>query len=348
MIYFISFSFALVSIMLVVFYGKVMDSNNILFNVVVAVGNGGFYALATASNLSEAILANKVSYALGSFAPMLLFFVVCSICQMQVPRFTRAVMYCIQIIVFFSACSVGKSTLFYKLVEYHKDGNMAYLTKTYGPFHSLYLGTVLFYTLAAIVVGIISVNRKNYVSRFNVMVLIFVDLLVVGVYLIERFISYQVELLPIFFTAAAVIITVTLIRHYRYSIYNNKEIVEENLNKTGFVMFNEKLQYMGCNNYATELLPELLNWELEQKVPGSGGRFNTFLRRPLNNYVGNTGDGGKGRGTYSYKGRLYRYEIGALHSNYRKRVIGYVIQLSDVTDFLTGETYEKDNGQTDN
>lgn len=125
-------------------------------------------------------------------------------------------------------------------------------------------------------------------------------------------------------------ITVTKLR--LYSVEGNKEIIDEKLYKSGFIVFTKKLCYMGCNKAAAELFPELQKWELEKKVPGSGGRFNTFLRQPLMQYINsNLKVPIKGK-PFVIKEKSFGFSIRCLNNG--KRHIGYIIEIIDITDLL--------------
>ena len=148
MIYLVCFCIALVMLLFIVAYEKAIDVNLILLIAVVAVGNGGYYALYSSQNLEEAILSNTMSYVIGIFAPTVLFFIICNICHVFVPKIVSSIMYAVQIVIFLTVSTVGKSDIFYKTVEYSTDGGGAYLIKTYGPMHSVFLVFLLLYTTA--------------------------------------------------------------------------------------------------------------------------------------------------------------------------------------------------------
>ena len=171
------------------------------------------------------------------------------------------------------------------------------------------------------------------------------DMLVVGVYLVEKFIHLEFELIPIFLTFSIAVIMVPLIRISVYSVYNNKDIFEDEINSTGYIIFSRKLKYMGCNDYAKVLFPELDKWELEKKIPGNGGRFNTFLRKPLMDYVKENTTKKTPVKTYGYKGQIYRYEIAKLMSS-KKWSIGYLIKVRNVTEVIR-ENAKVPSEQTD-
>ena len=337
MIYLICFCITLIMLLFIVAYEKAIDVNIILLISVVAVGNGGYYALAVSQNLQEAILGNTMSYVIGIFGPFILFLIICNICQFHIPKIVSTILYAVQIIQFLSVSTVGKSDIFYRTVEVHKKGSVAYLTKTYGPMHTVFLVFLMLYTLAGIVISMYSLNKKTIVSQINVDIILFFDMMVVGVYLVERFIYLEFEIIPIFLTFAVGIIMIPLIKISIYSIYNNKDIVNEELKKTGYIIFSRNLKYMGSNELAKSLFPELASWELEKKIPGNGGRFNTFLRQPLMEFVKEKDLKKTSVKTYEFRGEIFKYEVSKILSN-NKWTIGYLIRVSNVTDVVRDNT----------
>lgn len=112
----------------------------------------------------------------------------------------------------------------------------------------------------------------------------------------------------------------------------NKDIIASKMEGTAYIVFSKKLAYMGYNEYAGILFPELLEWELEKKIPGNGGRFNTFLRQSFMKYV-ETNQEHPMQGTpFTIKDRTIHYTVKHLYN--RKRKIGFVIELTDVTDVV--------------
>ncbi len=333
MVYLVCFCIALVLLLFIVAYEKSVDINIILLICIVAVGNGGYYAMANSTNLSEAILGNNVAYVVSIFAPLTLFNIICVICRLHVRKLYTTIMYAIQIVIYLCVCTAGKYDIFYKTVEFHRRGNFSYLTKTYGPMHSVFLVSLLIYTLAGIVAAAYSLGKKTVVSRINVDIILFLDMLVVGVYVIERFVKLDYELIPIFLTFAVVIILIPLLKVSFFSARNNVDLFDDSFRRTGYIVFNRRLKYMGCNEYAAVLFPELNNWELEKKIPANGGRFNTFLRQPLLRFVEGDDRDNKEVKTYEYKDFVYSYEIRPLTMDARL-TIGYVILISDITDVV--------------
>ena len=331
MLYLISIGIALTLLVLVTIYGKSMDDHMLLLLVVIVMSSAGYYALALSPNLEDALRSNKLSYLAGCFAPMLALIIICNICRLQIPMPVRLVMYSGQIVIYLFVCTIGYLPIYYKSAEYHRNSAGAFLVKVYGPMHTVQVVSMILYTLAGILIGLYSLNRRSVVSRFNVYALLLSDVIAVCVYLVERAVHLEIELLPLTFTLASVVYTVLLIRISNFSIYSAQGAPDFANQNLGSIFFNRDLRYMGCSDYAAELFPELMQWELEKKIPGNGGRFNTFLRQPLLNYMKAEKYDESLNKTFEYKGEAYHFEISAIHPS-GKRADGYLIQVSNVTD----------------
>lgn len=338
MFYLACFILSVMIFLWVIAKSDTMNINQIMIVIVTMVGNGGYCALAGATCLEKAILANNLTYLIGIFSPMLFFLNICEVCRVKLPKWTVSVLYTIQMLLYLSVCTTGKLEIFYKTVEFITDENGSYLTKTYGPMHTVYLVMMFAFLAAVIGVAIYSINKRNVVSFKNVDMMAFTIIVIVGTYVFQRLLHLKVELMPFVFTAGIVVILIPLTKIRRFSVDANREIIGEKLEKSGYIVFTKKLHFMGCNKTAAELFPELEKWELEKKVPGSGGRFNTFLRQPLMKYINsNAEEPVKGR-PFVIKDKSFGFWVRRLSNG--KRHIGYIIEIIDISDLL-GDSDEK-------
>ncbi len=339
MFYLFCFIVSLILLLYVLGYGKNLDNNLIFLMIVLAVGNGGYLALQLSVNLSEAILANDLTYVSGAFGPLLVFFLICNICRIRIPNVVRIFLYALQVFVLVCALTVGKFDFFYKTVEIANGPQGTYLVKTYGPLHILHLVTLASYTFGGMIIAFVSMERKNIISRMNVSLLIFINILCVSIYFLERILHLSYEILPLAYNISVILMLIPLTKIHIYNVYTNEAIVHDELMKTGFIVFGKSLKYMSGNSYASELFPELSEWELEKKIPGSGGKFNTYLRKPLNEYASKNSTETMS-GTYSYKDNVFKYEIEPFYA-FRGRRGGYVIKIKDVTDLFDKKKNEE-------
>lgn len=331
MLYLVCFLISVLIFLWSVAINENMKINQILLIIITVIGNGGYYVLASSTCLETAILANKLTYLIGIFSPMLIFFNICEICKIKLRHFVVVILYTVQMLLYMSVLTIGSGDLFYKTVEFHVGSNGGYLTKTYGPLHSIYLLMFFLYFVMSLWASAYSMKNKNKVSYKNVDILIFMSILIAGTYLIERMLHLKFEFVPFAFTIGLLAILISITKTMQYAVEENRDIIEAKLEGTAYIVFSKKLAYMGCNEYAGTLFPELLEWELEKKILGNGGRFNTFLRQTFMKFVESKQEQPMQGIPFTIKDRTFRYTVKHLYN--RKRKVGYVIELMDVTEF---------------
>lgn len=329
--YLVCFLASIMILLWAVVINENMKINQILLLIITVISNGGYYALANSTCLETAILANKLTYLLGIFSPMLIFFNICEICKIRIKYLVVAGLYTVQMLLYMGVLTIGSSDLFYKTVQFHVGNYGGYLTKTYGPLHSLYLAMFILYLGMSLWVSVYSLNKKNGVSYKNADLLIFTGILIIGTYFIERVLHLRFEFVPITFTVGLFVILISVTKTKQYVVEENSDIIAAKMEGTAYIVFSRKLLYMGCNEYAAHLFPELLEWKVEKKIPGNGGRFNTFLRQTFMKFVESRQERPMQGTPFTIKDRTFRYTVKHLYN--RKRQIGYVIELIDVTEF---------------
>lgn len=331
MLYFVCFLISVLILLWSVSINEHMRINQILLIVITVIGNGGYYALAGSTCLETAILANKLTYLIGIFSPMLIFFNICEICKIRIRHSLVIVLYTVQLLLYMSVLTIGSGDLFYRAVEFHVGSNGGYLTKSYGPLHSIYLLMFFLYFVMSLCVSAYSMKNKNKVSHKNVDLVLFTSVLMVGTYFYERALHLEFEFVPFAFTIGLLAILISITRTMQYNVEENSGMIASKMEGTAYIVFSKRLEYKGCNEYAGNLFPELLEWELEKKIPGNGGRFNTFLRQSFMKYVESKQEQPMQGNPFTIKDRTFRYTVKNLYS--RKKRIGYVIELIDVTEF---------------
>ena len=339
MLYLICFIISILIFLWLIYQSDKLNINQILLVIITVVSNGGHYSLVTSTTLEKALLANKLIYLPAIFSPMLFFFNICELCRIRLPRWLVAALYTIQLILYLSVLTIGKLSIFYKTVQFNMDENGVYLTKTYGPMHTLYIITMFAYLAAGIGVALYFCNKRNRISQLNIDLIVFSIFAVVCTYFIQRLLHLKIEILPFVFTAGVIVFLALIIKMNRFYVENNAEILAQKFDKSGYIVFSRKLHFMGCNNTAQKLFPELLQWKIEKNIPGNGGRFNTFLRQPLLNYIASDSELPLKGKPFDIKDACYGFTIMNLKN--KNKNIGYVIEITDLTDLLTNQNIQE-------
>ena len=151
--------------------------NQYIMLVCVIIANGGYLAQACSQNLSEILLAVKLSYVGGCFLPMLFFQTICEICHVKISTALKNTLYIFQMLAYGAVCTVGITDLYYVNPEFYTENGVGHVMKTYGPLHILLPFTMYGYVIAAIITALYSLRKKRSVNKKSLMILLFFSLL---------------------------------------------------------------------------------------------------------------------------------------------------------------------------
>lgn len=306
------------------------SQTQLLSIAIVIITNGGYLALATAKNLEEALLANKLAYIGGCFLPLVFFLVICELCRIRFSTRTLVVMYSVQTILFFFVCSIGFSDIYYKSAQFQIVKGVGCLIKEYGPLHVLYPLTMYSYLVASIIVLIISLKRHSIVSKKNTMNVMFGFFVATVVFAIEKILKFKLEFMPIVNTLVMLIVIPSVGNINKYNVRNNVDIFEKHMQGMGYIAFDKRLNYMGSNRVAMAIFPELEKYSVDEPVPVDGSVFREIIINDLRQYV----QGHrfvKGELNFSIGDEHYEYDIEDIKSDGRK-CDGYIVNVYDVTE----------------
>ena len=326
--YLISFLVAIAILLFMITYGEGYSINQVLLAAVIVIGNGGYFALSVSEDLAHAILCTQLTYTIGLFAPMLLFINITEIYKIRVPSWLLCCMYAVQFALYLCTATIGKTDIWYKSVEYSRMGDIVYLSKVYGPFHTFYLVTMYLYFLLLVICSAGIIKGKRKISSQDATAIFFLEFFTIAVYVAERLVGFRVELFPFVIVFCEVLLLIPITKLNTYSLTGNNELIRKRLDDEGYIFFDRRLRFMGGNQKAFELFPELHEWALEKKIPGSGGRFNTYLRQPLYKYLEEQNEELM-LGSFTIKDVKLSYRIGTIRNRSGINQ-GYIIELDEV------------------
>lgn len=247
--------------------------------LIIVISNFGFYCMSISTSLEELILAQKISYVGGIFLPISYFFLVLEICHIELRRFVGIVLMFIQGIIYVLVCTIGRSEIFYKsIIMYTKNGNVL-LKKEYGPCHNLYTITMCFYLLAAIAVAIYSLVKNKSVNKRGVLAMVIFSTVAVMTYIVEKTIHMEYDIVPVAYVVLIFGAFIPVYKSNLFTVYENVEIINEQLGKVGFLTFDKKGGYRGCNVFMQNVFPELAKFQMEQKIEGCSDSLQALIKQ---------------------------------------------------------------------
>ncbi len=296
----------------------------------------GFYFISVSTSIEEAIVAQKIAYFGGMFLPVFYFFLILEICHVKIHNIVSAILMLIQCVLYGFVCTIGRGTLFYKETSIYTKYGLTFLHKVYGPVHAVYLFTLYAYVALALVVVIYSIVKNKSVDRHGLLFTIAFAIVAVGAYTFEKVLHFEFEIMPIVFI---VLLTGALFPLYDsniFTVYENTEIVNEQLDKVGFLTFDKKGIYKGCDNYMVNVFPELSKYRLGQKITGCSSELQSLIDKvPVLEaaYKEGSKEGHKHIDFDAFK-LNDKYYAGTVHavSNAFGVLKGYTIELHDETE----------------
>lgn len=268
-------AFALSAVLMLIYsfiYHRHFDVHISLVFILVPISNLSQVMLSRARSLEAALLANKVMYISACYLILMLTLIVFSLCDIKLNRYIRLVLYLISTTVFCFTLQIDENRLYYKNAQYKVEKGTVVLIKEYGPLHKFFYAMVIIYFLMGMGAIAYSYFKKNQVSRKFIYLLALPEVLSVFSFFVGRKLSKtfdfipNVELIPLAYDIALV---VYLIIVHRLVLYDISDTVIDSLvqkGDTGFISFDFGLRYLGSNETAKRIFPELMNLTVDKQI----------------------------------------------------------------------------------
>jgi response regulator RpfG family c-di-GMP phosphodiesterase len=316
----------IMSFLQIIFYCGFFRKKEIWFVltfVFIFICNAGYLAIAMSTNLSEALLGNRISYMGSVFLPFFLFFTVLRICKMKYFRALPFLLVIINCAILALTMSGGVGTEYYKNVSFELHGSTGVLVKEYGKYHSMYFVYLISYFIALVGVIVRSFFKRKVVSykiATSLAVMVFINILV---YFLEQIVYFPFEVLTISYllTEFFLLFICRLLQNYDTDIIMQSNFEQD---ATGVILFDAVGRFKGCNDDAESVFTDLEDLKLDAFIPPSLSILVNHLI-PLLNENGTT--------TYQKGEKIYRLTSKAIYRNSRKKdkIMGTSILITDDT-----------------
>ena len=320
-----------ISLILLCIYFVVWDKHyNVLVTlmfVLVPIIDVGYVLMSMSHNLEGAIIANCFVYIGGAYLSLLIMLCILSLCKIRLPKVITFIFLVLSTVVYSSVMTIGWSGLFYKSVAFETLDGAGFLTrKVYGPMHTLFVIMLIIYFIIPMIAIIYSLIKKKNVSNKSLILLFIGEILCLFGYFGGRILDLNVDLIPATYSMAQVIVLIIVRKIYFYDITGSGIDSIEKRGNIGFISFDTYMNYIGCNNLATEIFPELKELQVDSPVPADSA-VNASVCNRIKKFELNSEDN-----TF-YKedgGSIYKITVNHLVS--RKKKCGYQIMITDDTE----------------
>ena len=313
---------------------KHFDVNFTLIFTLVPISCLGYLLFSLTETLDGAVLAQKIIYIGGSFLQLFIVFSIFNLCQIHLPNWLRSLMFSVCAVVYASVLTIGYKDYFYREVSFAiVDGNRI-LTREYGFMHTVfYIVLCAMSFLTGVIAILYSWIKKKDVPRRILILLMIPDVVCVMTYVgFIKIGGSNVDLVSLGYIIAE--FTYLLIAH-RVNLYDVSNTVIDSYvqeQKVGYASFDFDLRYLGSNDVAKKLMPELAEVAVDEKFTDKPSQrrmchfLNSFKQSPENNEFVYTVHGADGN---EEEDRIYNVNVNFLYDGKRKR--GYLVTFMDDT-----------------
>jgi len=321
------------------FWLKIFDVKNSVLQyitlLILVVSNLGFYFLSASATIEEALVAQKMTYFAGAFLPVFYFFLVLEICHIKIPKLLNVVLLMIQCIIYGLSCTIGKNELFYKNVSFYVKNGNGILVREYGSFHKLIPISMYFYMGAAIAVTIYALTKNRTINRRGVIAMVSLCVFAIATYFFERAMKITYDFSPVVNDLLMIGALIPVYKSNLYTVYEKRDIINEQLGQKGFLTFDKKRIYQNCNEYMSNVFPELANYRVGQKLEGCSKELQNLVDQ-IDKFENKQQENLTGEHSHNKLTAFWlngKYYEGLIHSVTNSFGIpkGYTIELNDDT-----------------
>lgn len=302
-----------------------------IYFILLPITNLGFFLMAYAKTIDMAIIGNIMTYIGGCYLILIIMLSVFIFCGMKINRVIRGVLMIISTIFFLGSLTIiskGDIGIFYKEFDFDiVDGAGALVNKKYGFIHTLFYSMIIIYFIISFVVMIYSFIKKSQISKKTIYLLFFTETLGVISFFGGKIIlgaNSPFQLIGVAYVIAAIVFLIII---HRMCLYNIDEMANETMLKRGYigiVSFDNKLNYLGSNDNAKIVFPNVSNLVVDKKIEFEGLKDTIFLW--LHSFLDNNENN---KFYYTKDNKTYLINVTYLYDGAKKK--GYQLIINDDT-----------------
>ncbi len=312
----------------VLLWQKNFDVHISLVFFLVPVANLAFLLQASAETTEAALTATRFSYIGGCFLQLLILYAVFGLCRIRLPKAVRFGFMLFTSVIFLFSQTIGHGPLFYTSAEMQTVDGRFTLVKEYGPVHTVFYIMVITYYAISIAAIVYTFIRKNQVSRKILLLLFLPDNICILFFFLGRAVFPGIELTPAGYLFAQLCY---LFIAYRMSLYNVARTAAESVVQTGencYISFDPRLNYIGSNDTARSVLPELNNLTVDLGLHRSKA-MDALIRPWLEDFRRDPENGESNRHIFKKDDRYWNFTVRVLRT--RGTLKGYEVVGEDNT-----------------
>ena len=296
-----------------------------LLYVFIPIANLGYIFTSRATSDEAALIGVKVTYIGGCFMIPIIMLSVFNLCKITIPKWISALLFAISSLLYFCVLTIGNNDLFYKGCKFVIRNDAGYIIdKEYGIAHDLFNILLLLYFLVSLVVICYSFFVKLDVSSKLLFQLALPEFLCLFTFFIGKLVTNVVDFVPVSYIFAQIMYLIIIHRLCLYDITDTSIDSLVEAGNTGFVSFDFKCRFLGSNETANKIFPELKGLTVDEIITSKKlqGLFLPWIEKFKN-------DENDDKNYYKSGDKTYLVDVNHLYGGNQKR--GYQLFITDDT-----------------
>lgn len=286
--------------------------------------NLGYLGVALSTTVEEAVALNKLTYLGGCMVTMLMVIIIFRYCDIHLSALLTFIVYCFQAIVFFFAISAGYKDWFYKSVSIEKINGVTVLLKEYGWAHMLYYVLLIFFIIFSIAMLVFTYTKSTKISSKNVCALAIIQIITVIIFGIGRKFGGGIDLAPIGYDFIGFCMLYIMRKTTLYNIEDNIVDYFQKQNNYGYIMFDDKKNYLGASAAVMEFMPQLSGQAIDKQLSTWNNPMFAELIKWMDDFKGT-------KQVHLFRNGDNDYKCIIQYMYHENKKCGYIIEIDDDT-----------------
>ena len=294
----------------------------LVVNIIMMISNAGYLAVALSTNVEEAILANKVLYLGSCFVPPVLLSLICTLINYKMRMWMRCLLYGTSVIIYGMVLTIGYSDLYYKDVYLKTYRDVSVIGHTYGIGHTCFYIFLLVHTILELSMIVFVIAKRRSISKRNLFGLTTILVINVYLFLVGQLVNPLIEVTPLMYAINCIVLGYMFKKD---NIYNFEDTIRNSQKRdtNAYIMFDENLNFLGCNTLAKEIFPQLSESIVDKPLD------NEAAAERIKEWIYQCDQGLGTIFEYQYNKVHYACEIEKLY--YKGEHRGYMVEMRDNT-----------------
>ncbi len=252
-------------VLTVLYFARLKSKESLYFAlsfVIISIATYGQLQVASATNLEQAILANKIQYIGACFGPLLILLLILELCNFNTKKLVKFSLFLFTLFVYSGVLTIGYSDIFYKKIDIKFVDGLCILVKEYNFYHTFYYVMLGLYPAIGFIAIVYTLKNKKDISYKNVLLLLISNVTAIAAFFIGRKVT-NIELYPICFDLILLTFLIISSRLVLYDVNDTAVTAMINQRNVGVISFDTRHRFLGANEIARVYYPILNNLRID-------------------------------------------------------------------------------------